>query len=371
MVVYMRNRLHSICPYFAMFPEEFARQYLHDLTKPGDFVFDPFSGRGTTLLEALLMNRHSVATDINPVAYCITGAKAETPSLGSVLGQLEVLENEYKHFDHKILAQERMKLPAFFKRAFSRSTLLEILFLRRVINWRHNATHRFITALALGSLHGDLKSRSYFSNQMPRTISTKPAYSLNYWREHDLWPEKREVFAILKSRAQFRLSGTIPTLRGHAVLLDARDSSKAFASLHGEIKAVITSPPYLNVTSYEEDQWLRLWFLGHQPRPTYRQISKDDRHNQKTRYWEFLKEVWEGIVPLMQKKSFLVCRLGGKGLSCQELTVGISKSLQYAFPKAHLIADPERTSIVNRQTNAFRPGSKGCRFEIDYVFSLS
>ena len=27
-------------------------------------------------------------------------------------------------------------------------------------------------------------------------------------------------------------------------------------------QCAITSPPYLNVTSFEEDQWLRLWFLG-------------------------------------------------------------------------------------------------------------
>ena len=50
----MRNRLHSICPYFAMFPEEFARNHIENLTDKGDLVLDPFSGRGTTLLQALL-----------------------------------------------------------------------------------------------------------------------------------------------------------------------------------------------------------------------------------------------------------------------------------------------------------------------------
>src|SRR3990172_1169324 len=65
---WMRNRLHSICPYFAMFPETFAQKHIEKFTEPGDYVYDPFSGRGTTLLQALLMNRRAAASDINPVA---------------------------------------------------------------------------------------------------------------------------------------------------------------------------------------------------------------------------------------------------------------------------------------------------------------
>lgn len=50
----MRHRFHSICPYFAMFPEAFAEQWIKKLTKPEETVLDPFSGRGTTALTALL-----------------------------------------------------------------------------------------------------------------------------------------------------------------------------------------------------------------------------------------------------------------------------------------------------------------------------
>ncbi len=53
----MRHRFHSICPYFAMFPESFPEKWIDKLTNPGDTVFDPFSGRGTTPFQALLMNR--------------------------------------------------------------------------------------------------------------------------------------------------------------------------------------------------------------------------------------------------------------------------------------------------------------------------
>ena len=45
----MRHPLHSICPYFAMFPEGFVLEQLYAYTRPNDVVLDPFCGRGTTV----------------------------------------------------------------------------------------------------------------------------------------------------------------------------------------------------------------------------------------------------------------------------------------------------------------------------------
>ena len=39
----MRHPLHSICPYFAMFPEYFVERHVLAHTKPGEVVFDPFA----------------------------------------------------------------------------------------------------------------------------------------------------------------------------------------------------------------------------------------------------------------------------------------------------------------------------------------
>lgn len=366
----MRNSLHSICPYFAMFPEDFARKHIESFTNENEYVFDPFSGRGTTLLEALLMGRQAIATDINPVAYCISGAKAQAPCLEALLSELERLHKSYAKLSQRMLEKECFDLPPFFHRAFYHTTLWEILFLRRVLNWRTDALHRFIATLILGSLHGEMSSPSYFSNQMPRTISTKPKYSLEYWKRHSLWPHKRDVFSILKSRAEFRLSGVIPQERGQVALQDAREAAAAFPSLRKKIRAVITSPPYFNVTNYEEDQWLRLWFLGHESHPTYQKISKDDRYVKKERYWQFLREVWTGIAPLLQNNAILACRMGAIGLKEKEITTGLMESVLGVFPKARLTAPPLASTVTKRQTDSFRPGTKGCVFELDYVISL-
>lgn len=364
-----RNRLHSLCPYFAMFPETFARDQLEAHTKPGDLVFDPFSGRGTTLLQSLLMGRRAVAADINPVAYCISGAKATVPRLSSVLRRLEILESQ---FDPACEESVGKSLPEFFSHAYASAVLSQILFLRHSLTWRRNHVDRFIAALVLGSLHGGMdKSPSYFSNQMPRTISTKPGYSIRYWLRHKLLPPSRDVFDILRKRAAYRLSAEVPLLRGSVALTDARKASEVFAKFKNQVNLIVTSPPYLDVTRYEEDQWLRLWFLGHAPFPTYSQVSVDDRHTAPTKYWEFLRSVWSGVAGMLAPKSIMICRIGTKHQSIEDLTNGLSLSLRGVFPDLRSLRPAVVSNIRNRQTEYFHPGTTGCLREVDFAFQLT
>jgi hypothetical protein len=356
-----------------MFPEEFAAEQIRKYSSRGDLICDPFSGRGTTLLQGLLLGRSAVAADINPVAYCISAAKADVPRLSDVRREITVLGNLYLNSNDNALERERSALPRFFRRAFYHSTLKELLFLRSALKWRESRVHRFITALVLGSLHGEMdKSSSYFSNQMPRTISTKPDYSVRYWDAHSLWPRKRDVFELLSKRSKFRLrEEDLPELSETVALGDARAAADLFPDSRRSVKLILTSPPYLNVTNYEEDQWLRLWFLGNDPCPTYKTISKDDRHLDPAKYWKFLKEAWEGIEPLLSKGASLVCRIGAKDLKRDEVTDGLTESLKDVFPGLRRKKPPVVSRIRNRQTEYFRPGSKGCLYEMDFAFSVT
>ena len=366
-----RIPLHAICPYFAMFPEGFVREHVEAYSKKNDWVFDPFCGRGTTILESLLLGRNAAGSDINPVAFCVSRAKAERPSLKQVLLRIDALDRAFARVDVKRLKNARAALPPFFRRAFYPTTLLELLFLRSALDWKNIRGDQFLAALVLGSLHGEMdRSSAYFSNQMPRTICLKPGYSLRYWADNDLFPKKRDVFAMLRQKAEFRLKDLPKCAKGRVCLSDARKASTCFRSLRGRVALVVTSPPYLNVTRYEEDQWLRLWFLGGEPRPTYGKVSKDDRHEVAKKYWQFLKDSWAGLAPLMRKSAKIVVRLGAIGIDECEMTRQLKMSVKDALPSARLIRPPARSEIVGRQSANFAPTSKGCLFEMDYVFSV-
>jgi len=354
-----------------MFPAEFVREKVETYSAPGDWVFDPFCGRGTTVLESLLLGRNAAGSDINPVAFCVARAKAERPMLAAVDRRIADLQNSYEQSPAERWERARTCLPPFFKRAFHPTTLRELLFLRSALNWSGSRTDCFIAALILGSLHGEMdRSDAYFSNQMPRTICLKPDYSVRYWRKKRLFPERRKVFDMLEKKTEHRLSGVAGCATGNVKLADSRNVARHFPSLERKVTLVVTSPPYLNVTRYEEDQWLRLWFLGGDAEPTYGKVSKDDRHNSARRYWQFLTDSWQGIAPLLKRSATLVVRLGAISLDEEEMADQLTATLKAAFPRSKMLTRPTRSRIVRRQANNFLPKSKGCRYEMDFVFSV-
>jgi hypothetical protein len=349
-----------------MFPESFARTHILAHTKRGELVFDPFSGRGTTVFESLLQGRPAIGTDTNLVAACIGGAKAAAPSLGRIQARLSQLRETERAYPLILPEGE------FFAACFSEKTLHSIMHLRANLKWRTSLVDRFIAALALGSLHGEShRSGNYFSNRMPRTISTKPEYSVRWWRKHKSLPPDRNVWEILAKMAPFRVSGGIPTLRGDVRLSDARLSSRAFPSQARKVKLIVTSPPYLNTTDYAEDQWLRLWFLGAAARPIAR-TNADDRHLNLERYQSFLQEVWAGSERLLDSKSIAVIRIGGATMDCAQLFSIARQSLCDGLPNFRVVAHNRgvTTEIVNSQIKTFRPGLKRKRYEHDFTFTL-
>lgn len=367
----MRHPLHSICPYFAMFPEDFVAKQVLAYTQRGDWVFDPFSGRGTTVFESLLNGRPAAGTDLNPVAACVAGAKANPPTLSNVIRRLGDLQGQ---FSAELLEGEASELPEFFRWCFHGRTLAELLFLRKELQWKTSKVDRFIAAVTLGCLHGEShKTPNCLSNRMPRTISTKPEYSVRWWTSKGLTtPPERQTFEILRTMSRFRLQEEVPELVGEVKLRDARRAGSAFPSLHEKVALIVTSPPYLDTTDYVEDQWLRLWFLGGPPQP-HGGVNKDDRHRQLENYWRFLTETWSGVQPLVKRGTHVVVRIGGTRVPKEDLGEGLLQSLQTGltgFRVKHAHAG-STTEIRNRQTNVFRPGTSKERYEHDFTFKIT
>jgi DNA methylase len=359
-----RHPLHSICPYFAMFPEEFVERHVLTYSEVGDLVFDPFSGRGTTVFQSLILGRRSAGTDVNPVAACISGAKADPPSLLAVLDRVTELENAYEHAEVDDLGE-------FFHYCFHGKTLSQVVYLRSALSWSRNRTDRFIAAMALGALHGEShRTRLCFSNRMPRTISTKPDYSVRWWKSRGLVAPERNAFEILRELAKFRLGAGVPDRSGRVVLADARTASHMYPDLRGQVRLIITSPPYVDVTDYGEDQWLRLWFLGGESRPRAKSFA-DDRYTRSDSYWQFLTEVWAGIENLLAPEAIIVIRIGGK-LDLAQITSGLSESLKSGLVNGNvaLAGNVSTSALRKRQTNAFRPGTKA-GVEHDFIFECS
>lgn len=358
----MRHRFHSLCPYFAMFPESFAEQWIGRLTRRGDTVLDPFCGRGTTPFQAIMMGREAAACDVNDVAFCLTKAKTTAPKLSTVQRRIDSLD---KRFDGRHWKSTAEKLPAFFSYAFDRRTLQQLCFLRKELKWRKTRTDAMVAALVLGSLHGEMdKSSSYLSNQMPRTISTKPAYSIKFWKTRGLVAPIRDVFDLLRDRAIFRYRSPPPSGIATIFHRDMRELPQIEELVRKNMRCAITSPPYLDVTNFEEDQWLRLWFLGGPVQPVRRRLSRDDRHTSMSTYWAFIADMWRSLGTVLGSKSDTVIRLGSRKMSPDQIRDALVASSKFTGRKTELVAC-EVSELRNRQTDSFRPGSRGCLVEVD------
>ena len=350
-----------------MFPVQFVEEQLLSYTAPGDMVFDPFCGRGTTVLEGLLHDRETAGSDVNPVAVCIASAKAKAPKLTEVLKRIDDLEGIYgpeRETDH-------VPTP-FFEHCYETRTLAEILFLRKTLAWRSSTMDCFIAAMMLGLLHGEShRSDFYLSNRMPRTISTKPAYSIRWWAEQRLQPPRRKVFDTLRKAALFRYRKPPAIKKGIVRQADARMVGNEFPELKRKVDLVVTSPPYLDTTDYAEDQWLRLWFLGGEPRPELRK-NRDDRHTRPHEYWEFLDSAWRGLAPLMANQATVVIRIGGMKLRKEDLFEGLMSGLSNGLTDHHVepLHEGITTPIRPREISAFRPSPKRRNVEHDFVFRL-
>lgn len=246
----MNHPLHTMCSYMAMFPPSLPHHFIDHYSNENDIILDPFSGRGTTILEANLMNRNSIGNDKNPLAYLLTKAKSNVPQKGRIISKINQLEKEY---DPEIINIKNEDTN--IRMIFNDSTLKQLIFLKNRLDWKHSNVDAFITGMVLGILHGD--SDTYLSVGMPNTFSMSPGYVKKYIKEHKLKKPKKNVFVILRKKLErcYQKSANKGKVYNH----DVRNMSRIKDS---SVHLIVTSPPYTRVIRYGKFNWIRLWFLG-------------------------------------------------------------------------------------------------------------
>lgn len=283
------HSLHPMCSYLAMFPPGIPRYFIEQFTKPGDVVLDPFSGRGTSPLEACVSGRIGIGIDLSPLAYILTAAKVDPPSLDSALKRINELRVRYKRPNVD-------DVPDNIKMLFNgRLTLPQIVYLRNGLSHKKRVD-RFLLASLAGILHGNyndaMNDSSYLSISMPNTFSMSPNYIRRYIRKHHLRKLSLDVFKKLTAKIRRLFKNGMPEARGYAYRANARN----FASIRNQafktsnVKLIITSPPYLKVVNYGTYNWIRLWLLGESIEKTNKDLLLDDKHGINS-YEDFLGDV--------------------------------------------------------------------------------
>lgn len=74
---YIKDGIFGWYQYIQDFPGSFALEWLKAISRPDDIVWDPFSGSGTTLVAAKLLERSSYGYDLNPFMVDVTRVKTD------------------------------------------------------------------------------------------------------------------------------------------------------------------------------------------------------------------------------------------------------------------------------------------------------
>jgi hypothetical protein len=299
------SSLNAICPYYTMYPLDFPLQVLKEHGKAGEWVIDPFCGRGTTNFAARLLSMPSIGIDSSPVAAALAKAKLASAAPSGVVASARAILKS---------AKEPTSMPTgdFWKLAYHENTIVQICQLREaLLSECTSDTRILLRAIILGALHGPRPKGepSYFSNQSPRTFAPKPNYAVKFWTAREMWPVDVDVLSIIKKRADRYLAEPPPDGKGKVQLGDSRVA----ATFNGIAKArfVVTSPPYFGMRTYLPDQWLRLWFLGGPDFVEYRQHPAQLEHSGADHFSAEMGRVWKNVAEHTTTDARLIIRFGG------------------------------------------------------------
>jgi hypothetical protein len=328
------HSLHPMCSYLASFPAALAHAFVARYSRRGDVVLDPFSGRGTTPLEACVEGRIGIGNDLNPFAHLLTAAKVGPPTRSQVLTRLAALRlihgaaaSGWLTLAEAVVAPAGSALvpvagsgggpgdgsepvPPEVAVAFHPETLGQLLAVRSALRL-DDRTDRFLAAAIVGVLHG--KTPTYLSTVMPNTFSMAPRYVRDFVARTGFVPPYRDVFATVEAKLERLWRDPLPSAPGLALLGDARDAgdriSAALAahSLPAHARLVLTSPPYLRVVRYGYYNWLRTWFLGFDAGAI--DAALDDAHR-RLPYLAFVREVLAGLRVALADDAIVVLVVG-------------------------------------------------------------
>jgi DNA modification methylase len=255
---------HKMCSYLGTYPPSLARAALSLFSEPGDIVLDPFSGRGTTLLEARLTGRRAYASDLNPIALALSRAKSASISYEATIEKIAELRDGY---DRVLYRPEAQTQPEQVQIIFHPGTLAQLCYLRNLLVDSIDPVDAFLVGCLLGIMHGAERqdgSSAYASISMPNTFSMSPNYVRKYVAENRLNRVERDVFSMLEDKVHRLASDSAPQgCDAYVSACDAKElaSCDGLRAVKGKVDLIVTSPPYLDVVNYAKQNWIRNWLL--------------------------------------------------------------------------------------------------------------
>lgn len=275
------HSLHSLISYPELSPASFFNYFIEKYSRVDDLVLDPFCGGGTGLLEAGLLGRAALGSDLNELGLRVAEGKLFPACLTELMLAMQVI-NLMRPIDAR-------QYNDYFRPFYDINTFRELVNLKNYCLERGDRVSRFIQLVALSLLHGH--SAGYFSAATFSHLALSPDNQMELNAKKRQVPDYRSVVPRILKRCAMTLRDGIPSRlrrvseKSRVVACDARNLSYLSSS---SVDLAVTCPPLPGHSAYIAEMWLRLWFIGKSAKtiPEYRfPLDKPDE------WLDFMNEV--------------------------------------------------------------------------------
>jgi hypothetical protein len=300
-------------------------------------------GRGTTLIEAALMGRVPFGCDASPLSDILTRPRLKPPSLTAVAERLRQID--LTHCTH---------YPQELEVFYHPETLTEICALREYLLQRERTgdmdeIDQWIRMVAVNRLTGH--SKGFFSVY---TLPPNQAVSVESQRKINQrlgqTPPRREVKTIIlrKTRSLLRdcdslARARLASMAAQALLLTQQ--ARHTPEIPDEsVHLIVTSPPFLDVVDYAQDNWLRCWFCGIDPHVVPITIAR-----RVDEWCEAIREVFCELTRVLVQGGWIAFEVGevrGGKVRLEEVVVQAVQGLPLV-PQAIVINDQYFTKTAH------------------------
>jgi len=249
----MSNNLHELA-YRACFKAELPKFFITRLTKEGDTIYDPFAGRGTTIVEAALLGRRVVSNDINPLSKILCAPRLDIPTIEDIEKRLEYILSNYS-------GVADIDLSMFYHK----DTLKEILSIREYLKTKIDSDNvdNWIRMLVTNRLTGH--SAGFLSvYSLPPNQAVTPERQIKINEKLNQTPNYKNTFDIVIKKSKQLMAKLTEVDYNNLSLSNSvfltEDAANTSEIESNSVSLTVTSPPFLSVVDYKADNWLRCWF---------------------------------------------------------------------------------------------------------------
>lgn len=299
------NSIHEIS-YRACFKPQLPRFFINRLTKEGDFIYDPFLGRGTTIIEAGLLNRKVIGNDINPLSIILSEPRFLIPDY-----------NELKEYLQSIPVYKNLRAEIDLSMFYHKDTEGEIISLKNYLLEKSysdslNKLDKWIRMISTNRLTGH--SKGFFSvYTMPPNQAVSSERQIRINKKYNQRPDYRNVKEIILSKTKSLIKDITPLEKIRladvyktAVFLNS-DARLTKIIPDNFVQLTVTSPPFLDVVQYAQDNWLRCWFNG----INVNEIEKRITISKTLEHWiTIMQDVFYELFRITKKDGYVAFEVG-------------------------------------------------------------